>query len=166
MREEQANSPLPLVVAGVQRSLRELLPDRVGHVGAISGNHDRTSAPDLHDLAWPLVHDWLRTDADRAKDQLEHARSTNRYAGGIAEIWPLAHDGRVATLVVEDRFSVPARIDAHNQIHPADDATHPDVVDDVIDDVIEAVLRTGGSAVIVERDELREHDGIAAVLRY
>jgi len=166
LRVEHATHPLPVIIAGVQRSVRKLAPNLTDTIGVIPGNHDRTSATDLHHAAWPLVTDWLRTDAARAMDQLEQARSANRYAGGIHEIWALAHDGRIATLVVENDYTLPARIDHNNQLHPADDPHHPDVNDDIIDDTIETVLQRGGTAVVVNNDALRDHQRIAAILRY
>lgn len=163
---EQGGQQLPTVVAGVQRSVRRLVPRSGEMIGIVPGNHDRTSATDLHHAAWPLVTDWLRADATRALNQLDSARSTHRYAGGIHEVWSLARDGRVDTLVVESGFALAARIDDNGQLHPADDPTHPDVFDDVVDDTIEAVLRLGGSAVIVNGGVLDDHQRIAAILRY
>ena len=103
---------------------------------------------------------------DPRADQLDQALSTNCYAGGIHEIWPLAHDGRIATLVVENDYTMPARIDHNNQLHPADDPERPDVNDDIVDDTIEFVLHHGGRAVIVNNGTLRDHQRIAAILRY
>lgn len=167
LRSEDTTHALPSVIAGVQRSVRKLASAALtDSIGVIPGNHDRTTSTELHTLAWPLVTDWLRTDATRAMAQLEHARSTNRYAGGIHEIWPLAHDGRIATIVVEADYALPARVDHNNQLHPATDPHHPDVNDDIIDDTIETVLQHGGTAVIVNNGVLTDHEHIAAILRY
>ena len=77
----------------------------------------------------------------------------------------MAVDGRVATLVVEDRYAIAARI-VNGQLEHADDREAPDVIDDIVDETIEAVLRHDGTAVIVADGELAAHDRIAAVLRY
>lgn len=111
LRAEHDASPLPTVVAGVERSVREILKlDRIGPIGVLSGNHDRTHWPELHRAVWPMVEDWLRQDRARAMERLDTARSARRYAGGLEEVWDLAHDGRVQLLVVEDDFEVPARV--------------------------------------------------------
>ena len=165
LRREHAAYPLPTVLAGVQRSVRDLAP-HLDAVGLVPGNHDRTSASDLHHATWPLVVDWLRGDEARAMQRLDRARSANRYAGGIHEIWPLALDGRVDTLVVEDGYRLAARIDGNRQLVPADDHEHPEVTDDVVDGAIEHVLRHGGQAVIVSDGALAEADHMAAILRY
>ena len=166
LRSEQSIHPLPTVLAGVQRTVRGVSPALRDTIGAVAGNHDRTSASMLHSLAWPLVTDWLRNDGQRAMSQLDEAISTSRYAGGIGEIWPLAVEGRVATLIVETDFAMPARLDEHNQLHAADDPDHPEVYDDIVDEAIEAVLAHHGQAVMVPSGSLDRHDRIAAVLRY
>ncbi|MEO8696199.1 MAG: hypothetical protein ABI658_21960, partial [Acidimicrobiales bacterium] len=166
LREENTHNPLPTVIAGVDRTVRTtILPELFDTIGFIPGNHDRTSWADLHNAAWPLITDWLRSDGTRAIETLSQARSTCRFAGGIDEIWPLANEGRIETLVVEDNYALSARI-TDGQIERAADREAPDVVDDIIDDTIEAVLRHNGKAVIVPDGELHAHDRIAAVLRY
>jgi hypothetical protein len=166
VREMDAEYRVPTVTAGVDRSTKSILDataiDVIGHV---SGNHDRTSPSDLHTLVWPIVLDWKNLRQSRALEELDDARSSRRYAAGVDEIWPLAAEGRVDHLVVEDDFSFTARIDDNGHVHPTDD-DHRDVTDDVVDELIEAVLRNGGRATIVETATLEHCGHIAAVLRY
>lgn len=167
LAEEHAARPMPLVAAGVERSIRSvfaLVP--VPTIGTVAGNHDRTGAGELHHAAWPVVSDWLRTDRDRALARLDEARSARRYAGGLDEIWSLATEGRVDLVVAEDGFRVAARIDELHRLHPTGEVEAPDVIDDVVDELIEHVLRQGGEAVIVGDGELADHGRVAAVLRY
>jgi hypothetical protein len=167
LRDEHRHHPLPTVVAGVQRSVRQVVtPELFETIGFIPGNHDRSSWMELHTAAWPLVTDWLRDDHHRAMTRLDQAMSNNRYAAGIDEIWPLANEGRIDTLIVEEDYAMAARIDHNNQLHPADDPHHPEVNDDIIDDTIEAVLLRGGSTVIAGPAALERHQRIAAILRY
>ena len=166
LQHEHQRFPLPTVVAGVERSVRRTLAQSdLSTIGLIGGNHDRTSWSDLHTAAWPLVTDWLRSDGQRALEQLDSARSTRLYAGGIQEIWSLAREGRVDLVVVEETYSMAARLDG-DMLQEADDCEAPDVIDDVVDELIEAVLRHGGRAVIVNDGDLTAHHHIAAVLRY
>ncbi len=162
----QREFPLPTVVAGVDRSVRELLKlDGLEPIGTVPGNHDRTGWADLHHLAWPLVVDWLRSDADRALASLDTARDQHRYAGGIDEVWELAHEGRVELLVVEEDFEVAARV-LDGRLVRAKDTWAPDVIDDAVDELIETVLRKGGRAVLVPPGDLSDVDHVGAVLRY
>ena len=163
---EHARQPLPTVVAGVNRSAREVAKaSNIDAIGILRGNHDRTSWADLHNQAWPLVCDWLRTDNQRALDHLDTARGANRYAGGVVEVWELAQDARVELLVVEETYAYPARL-RDGQLIAAVDTEAPDVIDDAIDELIEIVLHNGGRVAIIADGSLAEHDRLAAVLRY
>ncbi len=162
----QREFPLPTVVAGVDRSVRELLKlDSVRPIGIVPGSHDRTGWADLHHLAWPLVVDWLRSDAERAHRSVAAARDANRFAGGLDEVWELAQDGRVELLVVEEDYTVAARI-RDGRLEPAADEWAPDVVDDAVDELIEIVISKGGEAIIVPAGDLSHIDRVGAVLRY
>ena len=166
LRLDHAELPLPAVVAGVERSVRRLGVDgAVMVVGEVPGNHDRTSASELHALTWPEVDRYLEVDRVRALARLDEARSSRRFAGGIDEVWSLANDGRVDLVLVEESFEVSAHLDPEHQLLQAHQLGRA-VVDDIVDDTIEAVLLRGGRAVLVPDDQLAEHDHIAAVLRY
>lgn len=161
------DSPLPTVVAGVGTTLRARLQQAMVHsVGMISGNHDRTPREELHERAWPLIEQWLDREHAASVDLLDAARSARRYAGGVNEVWPLAQEGRIDTLIVEQTLQVAVRIDQHGQLQDAQDTTHPDVVDDIVDETIEAVLQRGGNVVIVPDGTLAAHDRISAIVRY
>lgn len=163
---ECSDSPMPTVVAGVARTVRDVVKaSGIVPIDSIGGAHDRTGWAELHRLAWPLVIDWMRRDGERAMQRLDEARGSRRFAGGIDEVWALAHDGRVQLLVVEEDFDVPARLE-DGRLVAADDREAPGVIDDAVDELIEAVLRLGGETVIVPADTLTAHDRVAAVLRY
>lgn len=163
----QADNPLPTVLAGVSGSVRAVLDACPSiAIGVVRGNHDRTGWAELHSAAWPVMVDWLRSDRADAMARLDQARSSHRFAGGIDEIWPLAQEGRVELLVVENGFSLSARIGEHGELVPAPDVEAPDVVDDVVDDAIEAVMRSGGRAVLVDDGSIEGAGRIAGVLRY
>ena len=163
---EHTKLPLPTVVAGVNRTARDLAKaTNIDAIGIIRGNHDRTGWVDLYNQAWPLVCDWLRTDNQRALDHLDTARGANRYAGGVNEVWELAHDARVDLLVVEETYAYPARL-RNGHLVAVVDIEAPDVIDDAIDELIEIVLNNGGRVAIVPDGKLADHDRLAAVLRY
>jgi len=167
----RGSDPLPVVLAGVARSTRQLIEStELQCIAAIPGNHDRTGWASLHGLAWPLVERWLRSDRDDALRRLERARSTRRFAGGIEEVWDLAREGRVDLLIVEEQFEVPALVAVgrfeRNEGSAVAGTDGDRLVDDAVDDLIETVLRNGGEAVIVPEGDLAEYGRLAAVLRY
>lgn len=165
-RQLHRDLTVPTVTAGVERSVTNLLDDSaLDVIGHVAGNHDRTGASELHTLVWPLVLDWKGRQQQRAVDALDGARSAKRYAAGVDELWQLAVEGRVEHLVVEEDFTLSARIDDHGHLEPTDE-DHRDVMEDVIDELIEAVLRNGGDTTMVEPSVLEHCGHVAAVLRY
>jgi hypothetical protein len=163
---ECADIAMPTIVAGVARTARDVVDAaKMTPIGTINGAHDRSGWAELHQHAWPLVVDWMRQDGERAMERLDEARGAQRFAGGIDEVWMLAHDGRVQLLVVEEGYDLPARLE-DGRLIAADDREAPGVIDDAVDELIEAVLRMGGETVIVPTDTLADHARVAAVLRY
>ena len=75
--------------------------------------------------------------------------------------------GRGSTLIVEEGFHYPARVDASSlHLSPADDIRSPDVIDDAVDDVIETVMVKGGYIVFVDDSTLTQYQSITLILRY
>lgn len=161
---------LPLVLIGVERligTFRKHSRFAGAVVLEIRGNHDSTSAHDLGKLIGPRIGEVVAERSRQALSELEAAVGARRYASTIGEVWRYAHEGRGATLFVEQNYHAPARIDASGMhLLVAEDATSADVVDDAVDDVIETVIRMNGRVVFVPDGALREHGRIALVLRY
>jgi len=165
-KQLQTDHGLPIVTAGVKRSTNALLDaSQLEVIGHVSGNHDRSSSSELHTLVWPIVLDWKALRQSRALEELDAARSAKRYAAGVDELWSLADEGRVEHLVVEEGFSVSARVDDTGHLELTDE-DHREVMEDVVDELIEAVLRSGGHTTIVDAPELDDCGHVAAVLRY
>lgn len=156
----------PIVLVGVERTLirfQSLWGGRT--VGRVTGNHDRTPRPGLHRLVWPVVARLRDARQSVALGEVERARSRGRLVTGLPEVWAAALAGRVELLVAERSYEQPVRL-VDDQIRPAHDREHPDVIDDAIDDVAEHVLRRGGRAAFVSDERLAADGRIAAVLRY
>lgn len=156
---------MPTVLAGVDRTvMRTIAAVEFVPIGIIPGNNDRSGWDQLFAAALPMVAAWSEAQQVEALAYLDGARSRRRYASGCDELWVLAHEGRIAHVVVEDGFRPSARI-INGRMVPADDTEAPDVVDDVVDEIIEVVMRFGGRATIVT-DGALGGDRIAAVVRY
>ncbi|MDW8396154.1 MAG: hypothetical protein RMM31_07920 [Anaerolineae bacterium] len=161
---------LPIVLIGVERligAFRKHSRFAGAVVLEIRGNHDSTSAHDLGKLIEPRIGEIIAERGRQALSELEAAVGARRCASTIGEVWRYAHEGRGATLLVEQSYHAPARIDATGlHLLVAEDTTPPEVIDDAVDDVIETVIRMGGRVVFVPDGTLREHGRIALVLRY
>lgn len=167
-----AVDPLPLAVVGVDRNIaffREVTSHGGQIVATLTGNHDLTSAHDLGKLVWPLVRESLDLRRTAIFDELNAAVGGQRTASTIGEVWRFAHEGRGATLVVEEGYHEPAIMDPQNpttlQLNPAEDIG-PESLDDAVDSVIVTVLEKGGRVVFVDDGTLPQHSRIALILRY
>jgi hypothetical protein len=162
--------PLPLAVVGVNRFLAffdEVSQHKSLIAATVTGSHDRTPAHELGKLVWPPVEAHLAAERNKVLEELAAAVGGQRYVSTIGEVWRLAQDGRVGTLLVEDGYHYPARVDdSGRHLEPAEDHTAPDVIDDAVDELLETVLQKGGRVVFVDDGTLNQHGRIAAILRY
>lgn len=170
VRQFMAVDPLPIITVGVERNLaffKEVSQHNRHVIGVVTGSHDKTSAPELSKLVWPLMQEHLARQRQQALDELEAAVNAHKSASGIGEVWRLAHEGRGATLLVEEDFHYPARLDSSGrQLIPVDDPAAPEVMADAVDDLIEMVLDKGGRVVFVDNGMLAAHQRAALILRY
>jgi hypothetical protein len=164
------DDPLPLIVAGVDRHLaffNEVSAHTGTIAGTITGSHDKTSPHQLSQLAWPLVEQHLAERRQTALARLEKAMNDRKFASTVGEVWRLALEGRGDTLLVEEDYHYPARVDETGMhITAADDPTAPDVIDDAVDEIIEAVLDKQGEVIFLPNGALTQHQRITLILRY
>lgn len=73
----------------------------------------------------------------------------------------------MATLLVEQGFHYPARVDASSlELTPTEDPAAPGGLADAVDDLIEVVLAKGGRVMFVDNSSLAAQQHAAALLRY
>jgi hypothetical protein len=165
-----AADPLPVVLAGIDRYLaffNEVSVNKDQIVATLTGSHDKTSPAELVQLVWPLIREYLARQRRQVLQELDEAVGVQRCVSGIGEVWRAAQGGRGATLLVEQDYHCPARLDASGlHLTPADDPTAPGVIDDAVDDLIATVLDKGGHVVFVNKDALRAYQSIALITRY
>jgi hypothetical protein len=162
--------PLPLVVVGVDRHLAffsEVSAHKNSIVTTLTGSHDKTAAHELARLVWPLVKENLAGQRAEYLKELDAAVGARRFASGVEHVWRLAQAGRVDTLLVEENYHYPARLDESGLILiPAEDATAPGVIDDAVDELIETALAKGARVRFTDDGALDRHQRIAAITRY
>ncbi len=170
LSKAMADDPLPLALVGVDRNLaffREVSANSAQIVATLTGNHDQTSAHDLGRLIWPGVRTALAERRAAIFAELEAAVGGQRSASTIGEVWRFAHEGRGATLIVEEGYHEPATMDESGlHLQPAGEATGPEALDDAVDEAIVTVLAKGGRVVFVDDGSLAQHSQIALILRY
>jgi hypothetical protein len=98
--------------------------------------------------------------------KVEEAIGTQKYSGGIQDVWSTARQGLIDSLLVEKDFHFPARLsETGTELIPADGAAAEDA-GDAVDDVIGTVLRKGGQVYFCDSGRLAHHNHVAAILRY
>jgi hypothetical protein len=161
---------LPVAVVGVDRFLafyQEVSSHASAIIATVHGSHDTTTAYQLSQIVWPVAKLQSGSIVSQALSELQIAVSGQRTVSSVAEVWRVAHEGRVKHLFVESDFNYPARVDATGlQITPVDDATEPGVLDDAVDEIITQVMNTGGQVTFVEPGALHDHQHIAVITRY
>jgi hypothetical protein len=135
---------LPLAVVGIERDLatfKDASKNTERIIATVSGRHQETSSHTVAELVWPQVEAGLAEKRKEVLQDLDAAAGAKRFAAGIMDAWRLTQEGRVDTLVVEEGFRYPARLDGDSQqITAADDPTARDVKEDAVDEIIETVL--------------------------
>lgn len=123
---------------------------------------------DLAKTAWKLMEEYIKEERQDSLKLLEDAISRSHYAFGLNQVWRMAYEGRIHTLLVEENYNVPGKIitEDPSKIVIYEKTEIPKVHDDLIDQLIESVLSKKGRVIFVEPGTLKEYEKIAAILRY
>ncbi len=162
--------PTLLVLAGVQKNLalyREVADVKDIIFGQLEGNYEAVSAHDLGKKAWEVVREKTKKERHSALNDLQKAISARRLASGISDVWRLANEGRISTLVAEQEYHISAGLEENNTL-VLDTSNLPEnkIMPDAVDEVAEIVMEKGGKVVFVDDGTLGNHHKIAAILRY
>ncbi len=163
------SDPAPLVLVGVDYYLSTFnkVATKNDLIAEVRGNYDRLNAHDLGRLVWRYAEPGFQARSEQALRDLEAAVGARRYASTIGEVWRYAHEGRVATVLVEENFHAPARLSEDGMnIVVSDKPEDLNVMDDATDFVVEETLLKGGRVVFVPDGTLAQHGRVAAILRY
>lgn len=163
------DDPLPLIVLGVETD-QVIFSDISRHtnlvVGKIMGSYEKTPPHELVHLTWPIMSAHLVALRDEVLNQLGQAVGARQYDSGLQMVWKATQEGRVATMIVEQDYRAPARIDsAHQQLLFIEQPSTGDM-EDAVNDLIELVMAKGGRVVFVEKDTLKKYQRVAAILRH
>lgn len=165
--EVAGTEPLPLAVVGIERDLaafKEVSKHNDQVLAIVQGRHRESSAAMLADLVWPAMEQALKAKQQDILQRLDSAIGADRFAAGVDNIWQLAQEGRINTLIVEENFHYPARLSDSGAHFIASDG--PDEMNDAVEEIIGSVLDKKGQVAFVAPGSLKEHGCIAAVRRY
>lgn len=169
VRDVCRQDPLPLVLAGVERSVARFEEVAGTHgqevIGRVHGNHVFLSPHELGAITWPVVRHYLRRRRRAAVTALVKAVGEGRAVTGIDEVWSLAGQGRGSLLVVEEDYRHEPSVLKDSRLVLAPVPVGPDVITDPVDEVVETVVRLGGSVEFVPSQRLGELGRIGLLLR-
>jgi hypothetical protein len=161
-------SGLPLILAALgqhQALFRRISNNPLLRPIGIEIDVNALTIDELRERAWKIVepdfHDRLRT----LINQFEEARSKGLATDDLTEVAKASAEARVGWLLVEAEQHIPGRLDqATGRIVRAKPGNLN--VDDLLDDLAEAVLKKGGSVVVVPAVDMPVRTGLAAIFRF
>lgn len=179
LEEVHDAEPLPLVLAGVERTTRYFYELAGGShkgkfdiVGCVHGNFEKLPKSALEDKVAPLLQKLEDEAREKAKFRLTEAVGPGRATFGLKEVWKQAIAGRIDTLLVEEDYHQSARL-RDNGVPRGDleyvsegTASGPGGLDDAVDETVETVLHSSGDVVFFPSGSLGQKARIAAILRY
>ncbi|MDQ3072142.1 MAG: hypothetical protein M3Q97_02580 [Bacteroidota bacterium] len=172
LKDRLYKEKLPLWVAGEDEYIsfiKEHTQTGKHIAGEIKDNLVHDNVNKLATRVAPMVQAYRNKLVTARLAGLEEAIGYEKYAGGLHNVWKAAQQGQVLSMLVENNYRVPGKIDPENilKIHIAKESdTSEDVHQDIVDTLIETVTTMDGEVIFVEDGKLAKHGQIAALLRF
>jgi hypothetical protein len=166
LKEVVKDDPTPLFVTGVDRYLafwKDVAP-QFNPVGEILGSFDYMKPSELSTHVWPAVQEYFANERLSMIDKIEQAIASRHFAGGPAEVFEAAHQGRVELLIAPEDELISAWVNEEK-----DQVVEPNngiEIADIVDETVERVLDTGGKILFLPAEDLEKYGKLAAILRY
>lgn len=164
------NHPLPVLIAGESSNFSEyqqIADNKEIIIGHINKNRNNDKAHHIVSDAWEEVRKILKERNENRKEELNTAVGSGNFMSDMNDIWRAVSEGRGKTLFVEKGFYQPAKLkNGSLELLPDEKAHETGVIDDVIDEMIEFNLRNGGDTVFLNKEELKDFQGLGLITRY
>lgn len=157
----------PVIVAGVNKliSLFDELGDCKSLIGKIEGSYDARNLSELGKRADKIVKDYLSKLREKILNDFKESFGSKKASFGLLDIWNLANQGRVETLLVEENYHQPAKFEGNQPIF-VNETNDSLLIEDLVDETIELVFTQKGKVYIYEDGTLKDYQRIGAILRY
>ncbi|HEY7074050.1 MAG TPA: Vms1/Ankzf1 family peptidyl-tRNA hydrolase [Solirubrobacteraceae bacterium] len=154
------------LVGEIEEKLHPYLRERI--VGRLGLDVENSSLEDVRKAAGHALADLARRREREALDRLAAGVGRGgRGAAGLDEVLSALNEARVETLLVNDGFRAPGRIDRETGMLHADGGSEGEAVQDIVEPAIEKALEQSAKTIVVRHhDDLGPLGGIGAVLRY
>lgn len=158
---------LPVVIAGAKKTLAVVreVSDRKDVIGIITGNFDKSNQVQFANSAFKIVTEHQQKIRENSFEKFKEEFNKGKASMGLLEIWMLANQGRIKTLLVEENYHQPAKFKENTPIF-IDKSEGPYELDDIVDELIEIVFIKNGNVLFYEDNLLKDFQRIGAILRY
>lgn len=160
------DDPAPLFITGVDRYISfwgEVAP-QFKPAGIVNGSFDYMKNAELSTHVWPVVEKYFADRRLAMVERIEKAIAAHHFAGGVAEVFEAANQGRIDLLVAPEDALISAWVneDKTQVVSPGEGLE----IADIVDETVERVLDTGGEVVFLPTVEIEKYGQLAAILRY
>lgn len=167
--KDRAQLPHNLVITGTPELLstaEEHIPTSLELIATVAGNYIGPPLAEVAQKVWETVRAARQEMSKALIAQLDDAQSAQKYESGIQSLAPLAHQGRIDTLICGMDYQIAGRFNESTESMDLVDVPEGwNDIDDAVDWIVQRVLDMGGKVRFVE-DELLGETPIAAILRY
>jgi peptide chain release factor subunit 1 len=158
-------------LSDLEAALHPYLKERVrGHVHI---DIENSSADDVRRASLAAIEEFRTRNEREILDRLgEQLGRDARGAAGLADVLAALNEARVEILLVQDGLRASAARDGQSGMLAAEPGPSPaggtfEPVDDVVEEAVQKAIEQNAEVMIVRRhDDLSEHGGIAALLRF
>jgi hypothetical protein len=168
LRKLTCDQPPKIILCGArhQIALFEEVTSREDQIIArIVGNFTKHTETQLHEFAMQQVEVYMSDIVQAAAEELLADAHYDTVVFGIEEIWQLAQQKPIETLVIEADFQFPAVVNRnHLIIEPAadDDDDEMAFIDDVTEELACIAHNAGAKIFLCRKDVLKDYGRIAA----
>ncbi len=132
------------------------------------GIHKSIDSMDIKDIqneAWKIIETINAEKIPKITESFTKAEADALGSSELEAVVKAALESRVDTLYIEDKKSIPGKIDDETGKVEYIDGQSIDHVD-ILDDLAEIVLSHGGTVTVLSKDEMPSKTGVAAIYRY
>lgn len=158
---------IPIIIAGVNKliSLFDELGDFKSIIGKIEGSYDTKNLSELGEKADKIIKEYITKVREKILNNFKDNLGVKKAAFGLLDLWNLANQGRIETLLVEENYHQPAKFEG-NQPVIVNEINDSLLIEDLVDEIIELVFTQKGKVYFYEDGVLKDYQRIGAILRY
>lgn len=158
---------IPLIISGVNKiiSLFEDLTDYKMLIGKIEGSYTSENVHELGKKAHEIVQSYMNEERNKVYSKFIESFGFKKASFGLMDVWNLANQGRVETLLVEENYHQPAKFEGNQPVF-VNETKDPMLIEDLVDETIELVFKQKGNVYFFEDGKLKDYQRIGAILRY